>query len=252
MTCRPILVAVPADVRQFETYSWHAAPDTYLRALVRVARATPVIVPAFADELDLAALLARVDGVFVTGSATNVHPERYGVAPSPAHEPYDPARDRLSTALIEGAIAADIPLLAVCRGIQELNVACGGTLATEIQEIDGRMDHRAPDRPTQPERFAIRHPVAIEAGGMLEGIVGAADLEVNSLHRQAIDRLADRLAVEARAPDGTIEAVSVKGAGAFALGVQWHPEYWAESDAASARIFEAFGNACRERAAKRS
>ena len=248
----PILVAVPADVKDFENYRWHATPDTYLKALTRVAHAIPVIVPAMAGEIDIDALIGRVDGLLMTGAASNVHPERYGVAPSVAHEPYDRERDRLTARLIRGAVERGVPLLCVCRGHQELNVAFGGTLATEIQELDGRMDHRAIPHDEQRERFAIRHPVEVVEGGALAKIVGDGELRVNSLHRQAIDRLGEGLAVEATAPDGTVEAVSVEGARSFALSVQWHPEYWAETDEASAAIFEGFAAACRAYAASRA
>lgn len=241
----PLLVAVPADIREFENYTWHASPQTYLDAVLGVAGAVPVIVPALAERIDMDALLSRFDGVLATGSRTNVHPGRYGVEPGPAHEPFDDGRDRLSHAMITRAIALGLPVLAICRGHQELNVALGGSLATEIQELDGRDDHRAPEHPEQDGRFAIRHAVRVERGGRLEAIVGREAIEVNSLHRQAIDRLAEPLQVEARADDGTIEAVSVRGARGFTLGVQWHPEYWAASDAASAEIFKAFGAACR-------
>ncbi|MEX6505419.1 gamma-glutamyl-gamma-aminobutyrate hydrolase family protein [Jiella sp. M17.18] len=251
MTASPILVAVPADVRDFENYRWHATPDTYLKALTSVAGAVPVIVPAMVQAFSVEALLGRVDGLLMTGSASNVHPERYGVPPSAAHEPFDPDRDRLTAALIKGAVEQGVPLLCVCRGHQELNVALGGTLATEIQEIAGRMDHRAITHDDQRERYTVRHDVALTEGGVLAGIVGRDAIRVNSLHRQAIDRLAEGLAVEATAPDGTVEAVSVKGAKAFALGVQWHPEYWAEIDAPSRAIFTAFGDACRAFAAGR-
>ncbi|WP_062111717.1 gamma-glutamyl-gamma-aminobutyrate hydrolase family protein [Aureimonas sp. AU40] len=247
MSANGLLVAVPADVREFENYSWHASPSTYLAAIRDVAGALPVIVPALADESDLDILFERIDGVLVTGSVSNVHPALYGVEPSPAHEPFDPARDRLSLAMIRKAIEGGVPLLAICRGHQELNVALGGSLATEIQDAAGRMDHRAPSHPEQSGRFALRHPVSPEPGGRLAGLVGTAPFAVNSLHRQAIDRLAEGLAVEARAEDGTIEAVSVPGAASFALGVQWHPEYWAMSDAPSRAIFEAFANACAAR-----
>ncbi|WP_294643878.1 gamma-glutamyl-gamma-aminobutyrate hydrolase family protein [uncultured Aureimonas sp.] len=240
------LIAVPADTRRFENYEWHAAPSTYLAAIMATAGGVPVIVPALADEAAVDVVLDRVDGVLVTGSASNVHPSRYGVEPTPAHEPFDPARDRLTETMIRRAIAREIPLLAICRGHQELNVALGGSLATEIQEFEGRMDHRAPTHPEQDGRFALRHPVAVEPGGRLAAIVGAETVEVNSLHRQAIDRLADGLTVEARAPDGTVEAVSVTGADGFALGLQWHPEYWAASDPASRAIFQAFGEAARQ------
>ncbi|MCE7026910.1 gamma-glutamyl-gamma-aminobutyrate hydrolase family protein [Jiella avicenniae] len=244
-TSLPPLVAVPADVRDFQNYRWHASPDTYLKALARVAGVVPVIVPAMTGEFDVAAILDRVDGVLTTGSASNVHPERYGMEPSPSYEPFDIDRDDLTDRLIAESLDRGLPLLAICRGHQELNVAFGGTLATEIQEFEGRMDHRAITHEDQRERYATRHAVTIAEGGLLAGIVGPGPIRVNSLHRQAIDRLGDGLRVEASAPDGTVEAVSVADARAFALGVQWHPEFWAESDAPSAAIFEAFGAACR-------
>lgn len=241
---KPILVAVPADIRDFENYRWHASPATYLTAIVKVAGAVPVIVPAL-EGIDVRGVLSGFHGVLTTGSRTNVHPARYGTEPSAAHEPFDEARDALSEEMIRSAIELGMPLLAICRGHQELNVALGGTLATEIQEIDGRDDHRAPEHPEMDERFAIRQRVLVEPEGRLRAIVGTTELQVNSLHRQAIDRLAAELTVEARAPDGTIEAVSHATARSFCLGVQWHPEYFADSDPASAAIFRAFGDACR-------
>jgi putative glutamine amidotransferase len=141
-------------------------------------------------------------------------------------------------------------MLCICRGMQELNVALGGTLISEVQDLAGRHDHRAPVSDDQTVRFAIRQQVNIEPGGMLAGIVGPGPIQVNSLHRQAVGRLAEGLAVEATAPDGTIEAVRVRDAMSFALGVQWHPEYWVRTDPPSAKIFGAFGNAIRERMAR--
>jgi putative glutamine amidotransferase len=245
------IVAVSSDLKHFENYTWHAAPNQYLDALLKVSDALPVVVPSFGDRLDLDTLLDRVDGVMVTGSRSNVHPELYGAEATEANGPYDEARDATTLPLIRAAIAKGVPLLAICRGLQELNVALGGTLASEIQEIDGRMDHRAPASEDQAERFAIRHPVSIAQGQCLAAIYDTPQIAVNSVHRQAIDALAQGLQVEAEAPDGTIEAVSVKNSAAFALGVQWHPEYWAASDDASARIFKAFGEAVRKHAAAR-
>ena len=245
------LVAVPADVKDFGGYRWHASPETYLRAVLRVAGAVPLIVPALSEAFEMDAVLSRVDGVLVTGAASNVHPSRYGVEATGAYEPFDTDRDALTDRLMRGAIDNGVPLLAICRGLQELNVVHGGSLATEIQEIEGRMDHRAPAHPEQDARFAIRQDVAV-GGETLTGILGASAIRVNSLHRQAIDRLGDGLTVEARAPDGTIEAISVDAAKGFALGVQWHPEYFADSDEPSAAIFRAFGEACRAYAAGRS
>ncbi len=248
---RQPLVAVSTDVRQFENYTWHAAPQQYLEAALSVAGVLPVLVPSFGERLDLDALLASVDGVLITGSKSNVHPSLYGEQASEENGPYDEARDSTTLPLIRKAIEKGVPLLAICRGIQELNVALGGSLATEIQEQEGIWDHRAPASDNQDERFAIRQSVLIKPGSCLAGVFGAGEVMVNSVHRQAVGRLGSRLQVEATAPDGTIEAVSVIGAPAFAVGVQWHPEYWAKSDDASARIFRAFGDATRQHASSR-
>lgn len=239
------LVAVSTDIRHFEKYTWHAAPDQYLEAAIAVAGVLPVLVPSFGERLDIDGLLARVDGVMLTGSKTNVNPTLYGKEAIERNGPYDDRRDATTLPLIRRAIELGVPLLAICRGIQELNVALGGSLATEIQEMEGRMDHRAAPSEDQDERFAIHQTVRIEAGSCLAGIFGAGEIVVNSLHRQGIGELAPRLAVEAVAGDGTVEAVSVVDAPGFAIGVQWHPEYWAGSDDASARIFRAFGDATR-------
>lgn len=240
------LIAVAADTRAFDGYHWHCSPNTYLDAAIHVAGVIPLLVPAFGDEIDLDAVLDAVDGVLVTGSKSNVHPSLYGVAPTSAHEPFDEARDATSIPLLRRALERGIPVLAICRGIQELNVALGGSIATEIQDLAGRMDHRAPVSDNQAERFKIHQNVSVKEGSCLASIIGAGEVKVNSVHRQAIERLAANLAVEAMAPDGTIEAVSVTNAKAFAVGVQWHPEYWAKTDAPSRKLLAAFGEAVRQ------
>ena len=204
------------------------------------------------EGVDIEAVLDRVDGVLVPGSRSNVHPSRYGAEPDPSSEPYDTARDASSFALIAAAIRKGVPLLAICRGMQELNVVFGGTLISEIQEQPGRDDHRAPVSTDQNERFAIRQDAIIEPGGELAKTLAAVRIRVNSLHRQGIGVLAERLAIEATAPDGTIEAVRVIDAPGFAIGVQWHPEYWVESDEPSSRLFAAFGRAVKARMAARA
>ena len=239
------IVAVPADIREFEGYRWHASPAQYLEAALHGAGVIPMIVPAFSDGMNVGDVLSRVDGVLISGSRTNVHPALYGHDETEQHGPFDHDRDATSLALIRGAIDRGIPLLAICRGIQELNVALGGTLATEIQTLPERMDHRKPDGDDHDVSFSLRHPVQVREGSCLAGIVGAGPVKVNSLHRQAISDLAPSLAVEAVADDGTVEAVSVIGSRGFAIGVQWHPEYWVKSDAPSAALFRGFGDAVR-------
>lgn len=246
------LVAVSTDVKHVDNYDWHATPRQYIEAAIAGAGVFPVLVPSFGDRLDLDQLLSSVDGVMMTGSRSNVHPSLYGGDASEANGPYDQLRDSTTLPLIRKAIERGVPLLAICRGIQELNVALGGTLATEIQERPGTHDHRAPVSDDQDVRFGIRQAISIKPDTCLAGIFGAGEIKVNSVHRQAIDLPGSRLVVEATAPDGTVEAVSVKDARAFAVGVQWHPEYWVHSDSASARIFQAFGDAVRAHALART
>ena len=241
------LILVSADVREIDGYDWHMAVDTYLKAVALVG-AVPLVLPNLAG-LDLDAVLDRIDGVMVTGSRSNIHPSRYGVAPSAKHEPYDLARDAMTMPLIPKALAAGVPLFAICRGFQELNVALGGSLITEAQERPGSMDHRAPLDLPRDERFGLKHDVTFEDDSRLGELLKSRCIRVNSVHRQVIDRLAPGLIVEATAPDGTVEAVRVANAGAFAFGVQWHPEYWAASDAPSGALFRAFAEAARQRMA---
>ncbi|MCE1237415.1 MAG: gamma-glutamyl-gamma-aminobutyrate hydrolase family protein [Hyphomicrobiales bacterium] len=250
MTVRP-LVLLSADLRVIEGLTWHMTPAPYIEGVVAGAGAMPVLLPALGSALDLDAILERMDGVLLTGSKSNVHPSLYGEEATIDHEPFDTARDATTLPLVRRALALGVPLLAICRGYQELNVALGGSLHTEIQTFEGRMDHRAPDTPDWDDRFAIRHPVHVVREGCIGKILGTETIDVNSLHRQGLARLADRLVVEATAPDGTIEAVRVADAKAFAVGVQWHPEYWVRSDGPSAKIFAAFGEAVKARAAAR-
>eukprot|EP01037_Dinobryon_pediforme_P023174 gene23174-24543_t len=229
MAASPV-VLVSVDNRIVEGSRWHMTPAQYCEAVVVGAGAIPLMVPPLGEMLDLRPVLDRVDGLLLTGARSNVHPGRYGVEPSADYEPYDEARDATTLPLIGAALERGLPLFAICRGYQELNVALGGTLHTELQQLEGRFDHRAPQSPSADVRYGLSHPIQIAAGGCIGRILGEADVTVNSLHRQGIDRISPRLVIEAVAGDGTIEAVSVRDAKAFAVGVQWHPEYWVRSD----------------------
>jgi putative glutamine amidotransferase len=247
---RPI-VAVSSDVKPMDNYRWHATPEQYLKAALLGACVMPLILPSFGEEIDFDELLDQVNGVLITGSKSNVHPDYYGGEATEENGPYDRDRDATTLPLIRRAIARGIPLLAICRGIQELNVALGGTLATEIQKIEGFLDHRAPQSDHQHERFAVRQKVEVDPDSCIARYGIAGPVIVNSLHRQAIGELAEGLVAEATAPDGVIEAVSVRDARGFAIGVQWHPEYWYASDETSRKIFGAFGDAVRAHAKTR-
>ncbi len=246
------LVLVTTDNRQFDGARWHVTPCQYSDAVVYGAKAIPLLLPSMGALIDLDLVLDRVDGVLITGARANVHPSHYGVEPAPQYEPYDEERDATTLPLIRRALERGIPLFAICRGNQELNVALGGTLDTQIQTFDGRMDHYPTRQGNGPdERYALSHTVKVVRESCIGRILQDDEVTVNSLHLQGIAELSPRLQVEALADDGTIEAVSVIGAKAFAVGVQWHPEYWVKSDVTSSRLFEAFGDAVRAYAAGR-
>ena len=237
------IVAIPCDYREFEGSDWHAVAPQYVRAAIEGAGAMALLVPALEDGNDAEALLDRVDGLLVSGARSNVHPSLYGRPATDPDGPVHPGRAATSLPLIRAALKRGMPLLAICRGIQELNVALGGTLANDIQEQPGIWDHRHPEDPDRDVKYAIRQGVSVKEGSCLARVVGAGEIQVNSLHRQAISALAPGLAVEALADDGTVEAVSVIDAKGFAVGVQWHPEYWVGTDSPSGQIFSAFGEA---------
>lgn len=239
------LIAVTSDLKPVDPYLWHATPSPYIDAVVHASGGLPLIVPSLGDDLDIDALLDRVDGVLVTGSRSNVHPQHYCGELSEEHAPFDLARDATTLPLIRRAIERGVPLLAICRGIQELNVALGGSITAAFQNVRNLDDHGYPWEGTLDERFSLAHEIEVKEGTCLHDILKSGSVKVNSLHTQALDRLAEALDVEAIAHDGTIEAVSVKGAKGFVVGVQWHPEYWAMSDDASNAILSAFGDAAR-------
>jgi putative glutamine amidotransferase len=249
MPRRP-LIGIPCcvrDVGEAAEHEAHLVSEKYIRAVAEAAGGQPLLVPALGAALDGADLLARLDGLFVTGSPSNVEPARYGGAPSRPGTLHDPQRDATTLPLLRQAIAAGVPILAVCRGIQELNVALGGTLHQLVHEAPGRNDHRA--RPgSVEERYAhTAHSVRFTAGGLFAVLAGGAELMVNSVHSQGIDRLGAGLTIEAVAPDGQIEAVRGIGEG-FVVGVQWHPEFRLAESPFSRALFAAFGAACRDRA----
>lgn len=246
------LVGVTADTAEIGIHLSHVVGDKYLRAVIDGAAATAVIVPALGAAQASADLVAAFDGLLFTGSASNVEPRRYSGAPSEPGVLHDPARDATTLPLMRAAIDAGVPVLAICRGFQEMNVAYGGTLHQRVQEVKGRNDHRENKHDPLDLQYGPAHRIELVAGGLLHTLVGElAPMLVNSLHTQGIDRLAGGLIVEAFAQDGLIEAIRPAEARAFALGVQWHPEWKHADDPLSSAIFRAFGAACRERRTRR-
>ncbi len=246
------LVAVTADVKLISGSPFHAVGQKYLTAIHDAAECVPFIVPALIDIVDIDHLLEHVDGLMLTGSVSNVHPTRYGDDAHDHAEPYDVQRDEVTFALIEKVLAAGVPLMAVCRGFQELNVAMGGTLYAQLHTVEGRDDHRDQHEEDMDVRYGARHAVKFEADSEFTKIAGTTQIDVNSLHTQGIDKIGSGLSCAGVAPDGTIEAVAVNNARAFALGVQWHPEYKPLENEFSTRFFKVFGDAVRDHARGRN
>jgi len=244
MPTRPPLVGIPTCLRAFNDRSFHTVSEKYPNAVIEAAQCLPILIPAVGLRIDPWRVLEALDGLLLTGSPSNVHPSEYGAVPNHPETRHDTARDATTLPLIREAVRRDLPILAICRGIQELNVALGGTLHQRLHEIPGRLDHRARKEKSGGHRSAS-HGLALTAGGILHSLVdGAEAVMVNSRHSQGIDRPAPDLLIEAVAPDGQIEAVSLPGA-RFVVGVQWHPEDRALEDPLSRALFAAFAQACR-------
>jgi putative glutamine amidotransferase len=250
MRVRPV-IGIPADRRMIGAHPFHAVGEKYIVAILDGADALPLVIPSLGKELALDALLNVLDGIFFTGSPSNVEPWHYGGDDSRPGTAHDPARDATTLPLIPRAIEAGIPVLGVCRGFQEMNVACGGTLWQNVHEVPGHQVHH--EDTTQPleAQYGPAHSVQLTPGGVLRELHGEPTLMVNSLHHQAVRTLGAALVEEARAEDGVIEAFRVRDAKGFAMAVQWHPEWQCMSNAFSRKLFSAFGDAARERAAAR-
>jgi putative glutamine amidotransferase len=233
-------VGIISDRRVFDGMAVHQANDEYVEAIKIGAGAFPLLIPSTGSPLDPDLILAQVDGLLFTGAPSNVGPVHYGQAARPGTE-MDEIRDATSLPLLRAASQSGKPVLAICRGFQELNVALGGSLHQHVHEIPGRLDHREPSGVSRALEYAPAHPIAIVPGGLLARLSGKTQAMVNSLHHQGIDRLAPGLKAEAHAPDGQIEAVSVPGRAGFLLGVQWHPEWGFAQDPLSLAIFKGFG-----------
>jgi putative glutamine amidotransferase len=244
---RKPIVLIPADVKQIGEHPFHAVGQKYILAVAEAAGALPLLVPAISNQIEIEELLAVADGVLLTGSPSNVHPSHFGQAVLNPALPLDPARDALTLKLIRATVDAGVPLLAICRGFQELNVAFGGSLHQAVQELAEKSDHREVKDLPLDAQYAVSHSVQLNTNGQLAKIIGRQQIMVNSLHGQGIDRLGAGLVEEAHAPDGLVEAIRVENAQAFALGVQWHPEWKVMENPQYSAIFKAFGDACRLR-----
>jgi putative glutamine amidotransferase len=236
------IIGIPTCLRTIKDRAFHGVNDKHTHAVIEAAACLPLLIPAVGSRVEIWAVLDRLDGLLLTGSPTNVHPSHYGAEPSDPEILHDPERDATTLPLIREAVRRDLPILAICRGIQELNVALGGTLHQRVHEVPGRLNHRS-QKDSLGGPYGPAHSVRLSEGGLLAALAGTTEIMVNSLHSQGIDRVGEKLRIEAVAPDGQIEGVSRPGA-RFIVGVQWHPEYKALENPFSQALFAAFARAC--------
>ena len=247
---RPV-IGIPADRRMHAGHPFHQVGEKYVRAVTDCVDGIPLQIPVLADHLEIDELLGIVDGVLFSGSPSDIEPRHYDGEPSHPDTLHDPHRDALTLPLAQQALETGVPVFAICRGFQELNVALGGTLHQKVAEVPGFHSHKEnPDDPI-PVQYGPSLEIRLADGGLLQELAGSGTVTVNSLHGQGVAELADGLLIEATADDGLIEAFRVDSTPAFNLAVQWHPEWRATEDEFSRAMFGAFGDACRQRAAQR-
>lgn len=240
------LIGVTSERVADDGYYWHRVEEHYPLAIVEAAGGIPVVIPSLAQRLDYRALLQRLDGLLLTGGASNIEPEFYGSESEQPNSPRDRLRDETTLALISEAVAIGVPVFGICRGLQEMNVALGGTLHQRVHRVQGKFDHREDESVPIEQQYGLAHRVSLQPGSLLAGLSSENEIDVNSVHGQGIDRLAPGLRIEALAPDGLIEAVSLPSASVFTCAVQWHPEWFAQTTPFCRALLAAFGAACRE------
>src|SRR5215831_11069623 len=248
---RPI-IGIPADRRTLGHHPFHCVGEKYISALAEGAGAIPVLIPSLGPGLDIDAILTSIDGLLLTGSPSNVEPHHYQGQASAPGTLHDPHRDATTLPMIPRAVKAGMPILAICRGFQEMNVAFGGTLHQKLHEVPGFNDHRDDESQPLDVQYGPAHEVTLTSGGLLREWARGERMIVNSLHSQGIDSLGKGLVVEAQAPDGVIEAFRVGDAPSFAIAVQWHPEWKFSENDFSRALFAAFGAAASNRAQQRA
>jgi len=243
---RPIVGIIGNQYVLDDRYPVHAGGTMNSEAIAAVAGCMPLLVPSDPRFVSVPELLEACDGFLLTGGRPNVHPDEYGELPTEAHGDFDRARDAITLPLVRACVERGQPVLGVCRGFQEVNVALGGTLHPEIRDLPGRDNHRMPPDGTLEEQFALRHVVTFDKGGVFHRLMGAQSVMTNTLHGQGIKTPGANVVVDGHAPDGTPEAIYVRDSAGFCLSVQWHPEWNAINDPVSRPLFTAFGDAVRK------
>lgn len=242
---RPVIGIIGNSHLINDQYPAHAGGTMNSEAVAQVAGGLPMLIPSDPRLVDVNELLEVCAGFLLTGGRPNVHPQEYGEAETEAHGAFDRCRDAVALPLVRACVARGQPVMGLCRGFQEVNVAMGGTLHPEIRDLPGRMNHRMPPDGTLEEKFALRHTVRFTRDGPFHRLFGAEAVLTNTLHGQGIKTAGQRIVIDGRAEDGTPEALYVQEAPGFTLSVQWHPEYNAAQDPVSRPLFEAFGAAAR-------
>ncbi|MEM6303520.1 MAG: gamma-glutamyl-gamma-aminobutyrate hydrolase family protein [Pseudomonadota bacterium] len=243
---RPVVGIIGNTYLLNDQYPAHAGGSMNSHAVAEVSGCVPLIIPSDPAFVSVGELLDICDGFLLTGGRPNVHPEEYGEVETAAHGEFDRARDAIALPLVRACVERGQPIFGVCRGFQEVNVAMGGTLYPEIRDLPGRMNHRMPPDGTLEEKFELRHDVSFSSGGPFAHILGDTRVRTNTLHGQGIKEAGPRVVIDGYADDGTPEAIYIDGAPGFTLSVQWHPEWNAERDPVSRKLFAAFGDAVRE------
>ena len=222
-----------------------AVMNRYVAGAMRHADVAALLVPSMPELMKASEVAARLDGLMLTGSPSNLDPALYGEEIGDAPGPFDLARDTMTADLIKAMLDLGRPVFGVCRGFQEINVAFGGSLRRDMASSPKLIAHHAPDEVDFNGMFDHLHPVDLTPGGVLATAFGASSAVVKSVHYQGVDRLGEGLTVEARAPDGVVEAVSANVNGAAVLAVQWHPEWKPDQNVQSQIFFQLFGRALR-------
>jgi putative glutamine amidotransferase len=241
---RPVL-GIICDRRKSGTEFAQTVMERYVASAIKYADCAALLIPSLPELMQASEVVGRLDGVLLTGSPSNVGPSRYGERLDNAPGPHDEFRDEMTLRLVDAALDSKRPVFGICRGFQELNVAFGGTLRRDVSEEGRPLEHHSKIDVAFDQMFDHEHAVNLVPGGVLSRAYHRDALRVNSVHYQGADKLGGGLKVEARAPDGLVEAFSATINSAPVLAVQWHPEWRTDQQDDSKAFFQLLGRALR-------